>query len=94
MNMEIQSSGAAAEVYGRLKTRITELRSKGKLSVIRDIKFNDSGLSVRATGSGFEALIACVDGKVNVDLKLGLLLKPIRGQIEEGLRKRLQDALA
>ena len=92
--MEIQSSGSAAEVYSRLKTRITELRSKGKLSVIRDIKFNDSGLSAQAIGSGFEALIACVDGKVNVDLRLGLLLKPIRGQIEEGLRKRLQDVLA
>ncbi|MBI2606230.1 MAG: polyhydroxyalkanoic acid system family protein [Deltaproteobacteria bacterium] len=92
--MEIQSSGSAAEVYGRLKTRITELRAKGKLSVIRDIRFDDSGLSAQATGSGFRALIACADGKVSVDLKLGLLLRPMRGQIEEGLRKRLQDALA
>lgn len=91
--MEIECQGSASEIFTKLKTQITDLRSKGKLSVIKDIQFNDGSKSAKASGSGYDADIQCVEGKVVVSLKLGLLLKPMRGTIEEGLRARLESVL-
>ncbi len=92
--MEINCMGSASEIYSKLKTRIEDLRSRGKLSIISEVQFNDDSKTATAKGTGFDANISCVENKIQVELKLGFLLKPMRHTIEEGLRKRLEDAMA
>ena len=91
--MEIQCQGSQSEIYSKLKTRIQDLLAQGKLAMINNVEFQDATHAAKAKGTGFEAKINCFDAKVAVELSLGLLLKPMRGKIEEGLRARLESAL-
>lgn len=85
--MEIQCEGQAAEIYQKLKTKLTDYKSQGKLSQIKEIAFDDASRSAQASGTGFKSRIQCQDGKVVLDLDLNFMLKPMRGQIEEQVRK-------
>jgi hypothetical protein len=91
--LEIQCSGKASEIYSKLKSKLGEYQAEGKLKQVSDIQFNDASLEAIATGTGFKSLIKCEDGKVSVDLDLNFLLKPMRAQIEEGIRKSIAKAI-
>lgn len=92
--MEIQCQGAAADIYTKLKTKLVDYKNQGKLSQIKDIDFDDSTKSAIASGTGFKTHITCHDGKIVLDLDLNFMLKPMRGQIEEQIRKSISKIFA
>lgn len=92
--MEIQCKGKKApEIYSTVKSKLTHYKDTGKLQ-IKDVQFDDSALEGVASGTGFKAKVRCKDELLVVDLELNFLLKPMRGQIEEGIRSNLSKALA
>lgn len=93
--MEIECPGTASEIYGKLKTKFDAFRKASNIGqYIKDVTFNDSSHSVQATGTGFKADIECRDGKIVADLNLSFLLKAIRPQIEDGIRKNIARAIS
>jgi len=92
--MEIQCSGSASEIYGRIKTKFLDYKAQGKLSSISNIDWDDGGHVALASGTGFKSKIQCRDNKIVVDLELNFLLKAMRGQIEDGIRKIVTKALS
>lgn len=92
--MEIQCSGQAVEIYQKLKTKLTDYQQQGKLSQLKDIQFDDTAKSAIASGTGFKSKIQCEDGKIVLDLDLNFMLKPMRGQIEDQIKKTISRILA
>jgi len=94
--LEIQCPGGREEIYRKVKARLEKMRSgQGKLSQqIKSMDFDDAASEAQLSGTGFKARVKCADGRVNVDLDLNFLLKPMRGQIEEAIRKKLAEALS
>ena len=92
-NMEIQCSGQAQENYDKLKAKLEGDKQQGKLAQVSKLSFDDAAKEVLATGTGFKSKIQCHDGKVVIDLELNFLLKAMRVQIEETIRKSLTKAL-
>lgn len=91
--MEIECKGSADEVYQLFKIKVEALRSQGRLQVIEQINYQDASKQANAKGTGFEAQISCRDNTIHVDLKLGLLLRPMRATIEEKLRHKIVSAI-
>ncbi|MEW6057767.1 MAG: polyhydroxyalkanoic acid system family protein [Bdellovibrionota bacterium] len=92
--MEIECPGQAKEIYAKLKSKISELQKQGKLGQVKEINFDDAAQEATAVGTGFKSKIQVKDGKVVVDLDLNFLLKAMRPQIEEGIRRSLSKALS
>ena len=92
--MEIQCNGKASEIYQKIKTKFLSYKEQGKMQSISNIDWDDAKSFALASGTGFKAKIQCHDGKVMVDLDLNFLLKAMRGQIEEGIKKTISKALA
>lgn len=92
--MEIQCQGGADEIYSKLKTKLVDYKNQGKLSQIKDIDFDDASKSALASGTGFKTRISCQDGKIVLELDLNFMLKPMRGQIEEQIRKSISKIFA
>jgi hypothetical protein len=92
--MEIQCTGSASEIYNRIKTKFLDYKSQGKLSSISNIEWDDRGCLALASGTGFKSKIRCEKDRITVDLELNFLLKAMRGQIEDGIRKVVMKALA
>ena len=85
--MEIECPGSAAEIYHKLKAKLNDYKSQGKLEQIKNIDYDDDHLKALCKGTGFTGVFECIDQKVKIDIDLNFLLKPMRGQIEEVIRK-------
>ena len=92
--MEIQVSGKAEELFQKLKIKLQALKDQGKLEQLKELAFNEKKFSAEAKGTGFKSEIVCKDGLVEVSLDLNFLLKPMRTQIEESIRKSILKSLA
>lgn len=92
--MEIQCPGQATDIYAKLKTKLADYQAQGKLQQLKDIQFDDASKSAVASGTGFKTKIQCQDGKIVLDLDLNFMLKPMRGQIEEQIRKSIARIFA
>jgi putative polyhydroxyalkanoate system protein len=57
------------------------------------IKLDWSGDTANVKGSGVSGTIAVAEGKVDVQLKLGLLLRPMAGKIREAIDQQIEKAL-
>jgi hypothetical protein len=88
--MEFPVSGTKSEIYEKLKAKLGEAVSAGKIPALKELSWNDAGHQATASGPGFKAKITCMDGKVGVDLDLNFMLKAMRGQIEEQVKKSVQ----
>jgi len=92
--LEIDCPGhQGADIYRKLKDKLADVQKQGKISQLKDISFNDSACEAVATGTGFKSVIKCQDNKVVVNLDLNFLLKPLRSQIEEMIRKTVSKVL-
>lgn len=91
--MQIKCAGEAKEIFSKLKLKIEEFRSLGKMKILQSVEFDDANFLIKAKGVGFEAFIYCKSGLIDVDLKLGLLLKPMRSKIEEELLQKLNSVI-
>lgn len=85
--MEFRTPGTKQELYGKLKTKLGEYVSAGKLPYIKDIHWDDAACGAKAEGPGFKAAIACHDDRITMDLDLGFALKLMKGKIEEMVMK-------
>ncbi len=92
--MDILCQSNAQDTYEKLKNKITELNNSTSESYLQNIIFNDSELSAIAKGTGYEAIFKFKDQKIEVDLKLGLLLKPLRSQIESKISEKITKSLS
>lgn len=89
-NMEFQVPGKGLENYQKLKTKLEHYKNEGKLGFVSQFDFEEPTCSVRASGMGFKARIECLDGLIKVDLELGLVMRAMRGQVEEQLQKMVK----
>ncbi len=88
--MEFQVKGSKSEIYGKLKGKLQGALAAGKMPALKDIAWDDAACTAKATGTGFKATITCFEGRVGVDLDLNFVLKAMRGQIEEQVKKSVQ----
>jgi hypothetical protein len=88
--MEIPCAGTAVEIYSRLKTRLQQITSERTIEQLQELTFHDQERRIVAKGTGFRADLTCSDGKVVLNMDLGLLLRPLRSKIEQELIKRLR----
>ena len=75
--------------YAAVKEYITP-ETLEKWKVKADVNYDDGGQKINAKGKGFELNINFLDTEAQAELKLSLLLKPLKGKIEEGLEKQLR----
>lgn len=87
--MEIKCSGDRREIFSKIRPKLEQYKRDGKLQ-ITDVQFDEAQQICTAKGTGFKAKLACADGKVTIELELGLLLKPLRSKIESELAAVIQ----
>ncbi|MGE4233695.1 MAG: polyhydroxyalkanoic acid system family protein [Bacteriovoracia bacterium] len=84
----------AQAIYSTLKSKIEQIEGKSFMEMVQDLKFDDKELTAKAKGTGFEAFIRCLNGKILVDLNLSILLKPMRSAIEKKIEHHVGRALS
>ncbi len=89
-----QVPGTGTEIYGKLKSKIQQLQQSGKLSYVQNLEFSDASQEIQAKGTGYTAKLIAADGKIDVNLDLSLLMKPMRGTIEGQLESMVQKIFA
>jgi len=72
----------------RVEQIARELRSK------LGVDYQWQGNSLQFKRSGASGAIDCGDDFVEVNVKLGMLLTPMKGQIEESIKKNIESHLA
>lgn len=92
--MEFAIKGTQTEIYQKLKTRFQELKSQGRFKQVEKLSFDDHSFQATMSGTGFTAIVHCLNEKVSVDLDLAFLLKPLKGQIEQTIRQKIDEVLA
>ena len=78
--------------HDEARARVEEIAKdlKGKL----DADYAWDGDSLRFKRSGASGSIDVGDGFIELDVKLGMLLAPMKGKIEDTVRKQIDVALA
>lgn len=74
------------------KTRVNNLEPKLKEKYGVSLDWNGNTANVK--GTGVSGTLSVDEAKVSVNLKLGLLLRPMAGKIREGLEAQVDKALA
>lgn len=75
-----------------IKQRLTALGEKLKEKYSAKTSWEgDKTLTV--SGTGVDAKLKISDDKVDVDINLGFLLKPMKGKIEEAITKELDSVV-
>lgn len=74
------------------RKRVDALGPKLKEKYGVSLEWNGNTANVK--GSGVSGTLAVEDAKVAVNVKLGLLLRPLAGKIKEGLEHQVNKALA
>ena len=75
--------------YSAVKEYITP-ETLEKWKVKADVNYDDGGQKIYAKGKGFELNINFLDTEARAELNLSMLLRPLKGKIEEGLEKQLR----
>jgi hypothetical protein len=91
MSLEVryEKVASSSEAWDAVKSHITpELIAKFKVKA--DVDYNEANKKIKAKGKGFELNINLLDDKAVADIKLSLLLKPLKGKVLEGIEKQLK----
>ncbi len=79
----------AQEAWTAVKGHITpELIEKFKVKA--QIDYVEAKKQINAKGKGFELNIDLLDDRAKAEIKLSLLLKPLKGKVLEGIEKQLK----
>ncbi len=78
-----------AAAYQAVKEFITP-ETLEKWKVKADVNYDDGNQEIHAKGKGFELNINFLDTEAQAELKLSMLLRPLKGKIEENLEKQLK----
>lgn len=87
--IKIQRSHQLGQTEAQKRVTSMEAKLKDKYGVKLDWKGNHADVK----GSGVSGTISVLDQEVAVQLKLGLLLKPMSGKIREALETQIDKAL-
>jgi putative polyhydroxyalkanoate system protein len=88
--IKIERNHQLGSVEARKRVDGLEVKLKEKYGVTLEWKGNVANVK----GTGVSGTLAVEDAKVAVNLKLGLLLRPLAGKIKEGLEHQVNKALA
>lgn len=89
---EYSKEMSAEEAYNEVKRIINEDLLK-KFSIKGKIDHNDSKQTIAVDGKGFGLNMQFSSGYLEYDLKLSLMLKPLKGKVVEGLEAQLKKVL-
>lgn len=92
INVNYTNAKDKEHAYQSVKEYITPATLE-KWKVNADIKYDDSGRKINAKGKGFELIINFLDTQVQAELNLSLLLRPLKGKIEESLEKQIRKVV-
>ncbi len=81
----------ADELYNKISSDLAKFLEKGS-PVKAEITRNDAARTMEAKSSMFSAKLRCVEGCIQVDVKLGLLALPFKSKLDEGIDKWLRKA--
>lgn len=87
--IKIERTHALGVAEARKRVDTLEPKLKEKYGVA--LAWNGNTANVK--GTGVSGTLAVDEGKVSVNLKLGLMLRPLAGKIREGLEKQVDKAL-
>ena len=79
---------------GREEVRRRFAEVEQKLNERYGVKLAWHGDAADVKGSGVTGTIEVTDSKVNIRLKLGLMVRPLAGKIREAMEKQIDRALA
>ena len=65
-----------------------------KLKERYGVKLDWRGDEAEVKGTGVTGKLSVADGRIAIDIKLGLLLRPMAGKIRTALERQLDQALA
>lgn len=90
MDLSVSYSKAAGqeEAFGLAKEQITPEYVE-KFNVKADINYDESAGKMEATGKGFTLTLSFDDTKCDVNLKLSMLLRPLKKKILEKIERKL-----
>jgi hypothetical protein len=98
INLEHTTTLSADETYNKIKGLIEENKDLQSIDKNYTYELNDASRSANAKGKGFEAQLSVTESgegsKVEFSIKVGLMLSPFKGVIEEKLKSRLTKVLA
>lgn len=98
INIEYNSNLPAEETYNKIRGLIEDNKDLKSIDKNYSFSFNDDDKSANAKGKGFEAQLKVDDqgesSKINFSIKVGLMLSPFKGVIEEKLKAKLEKVLA
>lgn len=92
--MRIQFPGKANEIYNFIKKTFDQYKQHEALAKfqVKDVMFDDQNHQASAKGMGFEVKIKCQDNAIDIDLNLGMLLKPLKGTIENKIQEMIEKS--
>ncbi|RJO67368.1 MAG: hypothetical protein C4523_09575 [Myxococcales bacterium] len=85
---------AREELVKRVGSFLDRLRDEKLKAADFEYKWNDAQTAAAITGKGFSGDVKVGDGEVAVALDLSLMLTPIKGKVEESLKRGLEKVLA
>lgn len=89
-NVKVERDHALGAEIAATRIKQIEPKLKERYGVTLDWK----GTSADIKGKGVSGTVTVEDARVALDLKLGLMLKPLAGKIREGIEKQVDQALA
>ncbi|MFN7905341.1 MAG: polyhydroxyalkanoic acid system family protein [Pseudobdellovibrionaceae bacterium] len=96
-SVQHQTKLAKIETYTKIKNFFGSESELGKLAPGAKAQFNDGKSTCQISGTGFKAnveiLEAAAGSQVVVHVDLGMLLTPLKGKVEEVLKKKLAQHL-
>jgi hypothetical protein len=84
-----KKSKNAAEAYANVKGAVTK-EYIDKFKVSAKIKYDEKKKLIVAEGTGFTLEIGFSDKEVELNLKLSLILRPIKGKVLETLEREIK----
>ncbi len=96
-SVQHQTKLAKSETYTKIKSFFGNETELSKLAPGAKAQFNDSNSTCQLSGTGFKAEVEIKDAgqgsQIVVNVDLGLLLTPLKGKVEEALKKKLAQHL-
>jgi hypothetical protein len=80
------------EAYTKVKEFITP-DLIAKFNVKAEFDYNEADKKIKAKGKGFDFALDFQEDHVNLDLKLSLLLKPLKGKVLDALERQVNKII-
>ena len=88
-NIPYKKAKTSSDAYSSIKAAITPAYIE-KFKVAAKINYDEKKKTITAEGTGFTLEIFFTDIEVQLNLKLSLLLRPIKGKVIETLEREIK----